>query len=64
MGKKSKSSSKTEEKTSKSAGTLPFGGASLDPTLSSLFAQSVCLFYVQLMNFELTFYRLVLCKPP
>ncbi|CAI7645426.1 unnamed protein product [Penicillium discolor] len=40
MGKKSKSSSKTEEKTSKSAGTLPFGGASLDPTLSSLFAQS------------------------
>lgn len=64
MGKKSKSSSKTEEKTSKSAGTLPFGGASLDPTLSSLFAQSVCLFDVQLMNFELTFYRLVLCKPP
>ncbi|OQE44767.1 hypothetical protein PENCOP_c002G01638 [Penicillium coprophilum] len=40
MGKKSKSSSKTEEKTSKPAVTLPFGGASLDPTLSSLFAQS------------------------
>ncbi|KAJ5496955.1 Nucleotide-binding alpha-beta plait [Penicillium fimorum] len=40
MGKKSKSSSKTEEKTSKPAATLPFGGASLDPTLSSLFAQS------------------------
>ncbi|KGO63827.1 Nucleotide-binding, alpha-beta plait [Penicillium italicum] len=40
MGKKSKSSSKTEEKTSKPASTLPFGGASLDPTLSSLFAQS------------------------
>ncbi|CAG8904052.1 unnamed protein product [Penicillium egyptiacum] len=40
MGKKSKSSSKMEEKTSKSASTLPFGGASLDPTLSSLFAQS------------------------
>ncbi|OQE94194.1 hypothetical protein PENNAL_c0004G02467 [Penicillium nalgiovense] len=40
MGKKSKSSSKTEEKTNNSATTLPFGGASLDPTLSSLFAQS------------------------
>ncbi|KAJ5782828.1 Nucleolar protein 12 [Penicillium paradoxum] len=40
MGKKTKSSPKTEEKSSKSAGTLPFGGASLDPTLSSLFAQS------------------------
>ncbi|KAJ6184389.1 Nucleolar protein 12 [Penicillium mononematosum] len=40
MGKKSKSSSKTEERTSNSATTLPFGGASLDPTLSSLFAQS------------------------
>ncbi|KAJ5479348.1 hypothetical protein N7530_004857 [Penicillium desertorum] len=40
MGKKSKSSSKMEEKTSNSATTLPFGGASLDPTLSSLFAQS------------------------
>ncbi|OQE32658.1 hypothetical protein PENFLA_c001G07805 [Penicillium flavigenum] len=39
MGKKSKSSSKTEE-TSNAATTLPFGGASLDPTLSSLFAQS------------------------
>ncbi|KAJ5200171.1 Nucleotide-binding alpha-beta plait [Penicillium cf. griseofulvum] len=40
MGKKSKSSSKTEEKTSKPAVALPFAGASLDPTLSSLFAQS------------------------
>ncbi|CAP95432.1 Nucleolar protein 12 [Penicillium rubens] len=39
MGKKSKSSSKTEG-TTNSATTLPFGGASLDPTLSSLFAQS------------------------
>ncbi|OGE48323.1 hypothetical protein PENARI_c030G08551 [Penicillium arizonense] len=39
MGKKSKSQSKTDDK-SKSA-ALPFGGgASLDPTLSSLFAQS------------------------
>ncbi|KAJ5120551.1 Nucleolar protein 12 [Penicillium bovifimosum] len=40
MGKKSKSSSKTEEKSSTPAGTLPFGGATLDPTLSSLFAKS------------------------
>ncbi|KAJ5558602.1 Nucleolar protein 12 [Penicillium sp. DV-2018c] len=40
MGKRSKSSSKTEEKSSKPAGTLPFGGATLDPKLSSLFAQS------------------------
>ncbi|EKV10269.1 Nucleolar protein 12 [Penicillium digitatum] len=40
MGKNSNSSSKTEEKTSKAASTLPFGGVSLDPTLSSLFAQS------------------------
>jgi nucleolar protein 12 len=51
MGK-SKSSSKTSkvEEKSKPAG-LPFGGASLDPTLSSLFAQSVRIYLEQ--DFEI-----------
>ncbi|KAJ5092178.1 Nucleolar protein 12 [Penicillium alfredii] len=42
MGKKSKSQSKTDPASSKSAGSLPFvgGNAALDPTLSSLFANS------------------------
>jgi hypothetical protein len=41
MGKKSKSQSTADDKPK--ATTLPFGGGSaLDPTLSSLFAQSVC----------------------